>query len=122
MTMNNHYTIIAALVMVLSSCNKSFPDWITNNNHSLSPDGQVAIYSSRIGDNISVSTWVNSTMGSGGAGVFDIKTSDPEGVDLIWVSDSTAQIVYPENSNINRQEDSLFFAGRMIKLLYQTKR
>lgn len=98
------------------------PGWLHKTNHAISPDGKAAIYSSNNENNvISVSTWVNTTMGSGGAGVFNFKSLDKTEVGLIWISDNIAQIEYPVDSEIIRQEYSTYFAGRTIQFKYKQR-
>jgi len=98
------------------------PSWIKETYHAISPDGKAALYESIInGNNVSVGTWVIADIGSGGAGVFDIQTPDSSGVNLSWLSESTALVKYPQDAKIIRQEDSTFFAGRTIYLNYSVK-
>lgn len=115
-------TIPYFLILLLFSCSNEMPNWLLKSNHAISPDGKVAIYSSKLDENgISIGTWINTEIGSGGAGVFDIKTTDSSGVNLSWITDKMALIEYPRNSEIIRKEDSSFFAERTIIFSYKIK-
>ncbi len=110
-------------LILLLSCTSGIPSWIEENKHAISTDGKALAYESILeGNRISVTTWVKSNLGSGGEGVFDIQTNDSSGVNMIWISDSTILIEYPSDSKVLMQEDSTFFAGRIIKLLYKVKK
>jgi hypothetical protein len=120
--MNLFQIIFFTSLLLLASCNQSMPTWLKESNHSISPDGNAAIYSYNLDNNrISVSTWINSTISSGGCGFFDIETYNNSGVKLSWISESNAQIEYPADAKILKQEDSCFFAGRIIKFYYKVK-
>lgn len=115
--------ITSSLLLLLLSCSSSMPRWIEEKKHAVSPDGKAVIYETILdGNQISVGTWVNSSSGSGGAGVFNIQSRDSSGVKLSWISDSTVLIEYPADSRIIRKEDSSFFAGRTINVKYKTKK
>lgn len=118
------YILFTFLVLlILTSCNHQMPNWLIETNHSISPDGRAAIYSVYNTENKTtvVATWVCSKFTSGGAGIFDIKTSDSSKIVLSWLSDSIAMIEYPANFEIIRQEDSTYFFGRTIKVKYKIK-
>ncbi len=105
---------LCATAVVLLSCSRSMPDWLLEADHAISPDGKAAIFQVQDGNRVSVSTWVISDYGGGGGGVFDITASAAADVKLSWLSDSTAQIVYPHDAEVLRQEDSSYFAGRVV--------
>jgi len=107
---------------MLISCGSGMPHWIAETNHAISPDGKAVIYESNLGGNrISATTWVKSTISSGGGGIFDIITNDTNGLKITWVSESKALIEYPADSKIIRQEFSTYFLGRTITIDYKTR-
>ncbi len=98
------------------------PNWIHETNHSISPDGQIAVYQSTLDENrISVSAWFKSKIGSGDGGVFDIETKDSIGLEFSWISASKVLIEYPADSKILRQEFSSYFMGKTISIDYKRK-
>jgi len=96
------------------------PNWVLQSNHSISPDGNAAIYSSptEFGE-IRGGIWFTSRIASGGAGLFTIKTNDTSSIELSWLSDSVALIQYPWEADLLRKEDSAFYFGRVVRFKYQ---
>jgi hypothetical protein len=120
--MKNIFRILIILIL-LSSCNSFPPNWITNSNHAVSPDGNAYIYQSSFSENdsirISVATWIQTSIETGGAGILDIISDTDLNLEMNWQTDSTIVIKIPVNTRILRIEKSTFFGGRSTSIEYQ---
>jgi hypothetical protein len=106
-------------LLLLAACQIAYPEWLMQSQHSISPDGKAALYI-HSGDStrVSIASWFTTSIGDGGAGVFDLYTDSMESIELIWHSDSLAEIKYPSLSTIIRKESRVFFGGRNLHLIY----
>lgn len=114
--------ILVSLLFSLPSCRSFIPDWVKETKHELSPDGRVLIYEKRLeGNHIAVGSWFQSNFIEGGTGIFDIRTNDTSGTNIIWLNESVVLIEYPGDSEIIGKADSSYFAGRTVYMEYQVK-
>lgn len=114
--------IFFLLLQSFACRNTDFPEWLLNNPHAISPDGKAALYiHTADSGRISVASWVHTDMATGGAGIFDLICPSNKEINLRWISDSLAEITYPRDARVIRQEFNSFFGGRSFQLRYTTK-
>lgn len=116
--------LILLILVIIEGCRPSVREEIEKKSPSwVSPDEKALIYQSNYEENgtinISLTTWVETGLMKGGAGIFNMKNNKLDTLKVMWTSDTSATIEYPNTATVSRQESKTYFAGRTIHLTYK---
>ncbi len=112
-------------IFMMFSCQNSVRGQILESSIArASPDGKSVLYQSfyeKQGDVFtSIDAWLEVGGLEGGGGVFNMVSKQFDTLQVLWTSDTTAVIAYPDRAIVSKQEPNLCFAGKTIHLSYKS--
>jgi hypothetical protein len=110
------------LPLIFFGCSFGMPDWLEDFNHTISPDGEAAIYHSveEFDGKFKISMYShrNHRGISGGAGLFDFYYPESVNLKFRWINDSTVNVSYPSDAEILRKDSQDYYFGKIIYINY----